>query len=151
MVALLRLLWRLVVSVTTDLSWCLLVVLAETHMSAHTRTVRMGGGTAWPEGLPPVESLSLGLPNWGSGSGPLLVRVRTEGCQSEGGVEPGSYCPRLELVTDTLQRVAATDLSNNTHHNLPTFWKKGIIKITKNSSSWVTIFNFVIIPSNSRK
>ena len=46
MVALLRLLWRLVVSVTTDLSWCLLVVLAETHMSAHTRTVRMGGGTA---------------------------------------------------------------------------------------------------------
>ena len=77
----------------------------DTCMSAHTRTVRMGGSkgsTAWPEGLPPVESLSLGLPDWGSGSGPRLVRLRTEGCQCEGGVEPGSYCPRLVGTTGVL-------------------------------------------------
>ena len=74
----------------------------DTCMSAHTRTVRMGGSTAWPEGLPPVESLSLGLPDWGSGSGPRLVRLRTEGCQCEGGVEPGSYCPSLVRTTGVL-------------------------------------------------
>ena len=48
---------------------------------------------------PPVESLTLSLTDRGSGSGPRLVRLRTEGCQCEGGVEPGSYCPRLVGTT----------------------------------------------------